>query len=251
LSLSSPSIFALAGAHGVQIDFATQQPVLAANTIYVAESVPHGGGQGIATFDAKTGTPGWGLRFLTTGPFTVANGLLYVQGETIVPGGSEIGLFAFDATNGAQLWVVPTSPCGQSNTLPVVADGKVYSDGQTFDASNGAFLWNWPVCPTGTAANDFPSRTTDISVSSDTVFVPYLNVKFGMLLGAFDAQTGRTRWTIGWSTVGPMGSTMPEPTATAPRPASACGTHPPRRPRTTSTRSWRTVSCTARRPTDI
>jgi len=76
-------------------------------------------------------------------------------------------------------------------------------------------LWNWPVCPTGTAANDFPSRTTDISVSSDTVFVPYLNVKFGMLLGAFDAQTGRTRWTIGWSTVGPMGSTMPEPTAPA------------------------------------
>ena len=63
-----------------------------------------------------------------------------------------------------------------------------YSDGQTFDASNGAFLWNWPVCPTGTAANDFPSRTTDISVSSDTVFVPYLNVKFGMLLGAFDAN---------------------------------------------------------------
>jgi outer membrane protein assembly factor BamB len=77
-------------------------------------------------------------------------------------------------------------------SVPVVANGRVYSSGGTFDAGTGARLWSWPVCQTGAA----------IAVTSTTVYVPYTTPAYGLLLMAFDANSGAVRWIIPWSTVG-------------------------------------------------
>jgi outer membrane protein assembly factor BamB len=49
-------------------------------------------------------------------------------------------------------------------------------------------------------------------VTSTTVYVPYTTQAFGLLLGAFDANTGAMRWSIPWSTVDPSEGS-PQPSA--------------------------------------
>ena len=96
-------------------------------------------------------------------------------------------LSAFAPATGVLQWSVPEPKCS-IRTSPVTAGGRVYVSGSTYDAASGADLWDWPVCPV----------TNLVTVSPNTVYVPYHPTATTTALSAFDAGTGAVRWSIPW-----------------------------------------------------
>jgi outer membrane protein assembly factor BamB len=105
-------------------------------------------GHDLYAFNEHDGTPSWihGFNDLATpgtNPPGVANGKVYVsagsQGST--------AMFAFDATNGTQLFSTPGASQWEHYLAPVVVGGSVYSEGGTyggmfaFDADTGVRQW--------------------------------------------------------------------------------------------------------------
>ncbi|HEY3723395.1 MAG TPA: PQQ-binding-like beta-propeller repeat protein [Acidimicrobiia bacterium] len=165
----------------------------------------HGAGDSIQAFDASTGARAWDLGFgpVTIGGPTAANGSTYVVAPHYQ--GTEPGdaLWAFDTKTGAEKWSVPAEQCSSAvfqQTDPVVANGKVYANGHTFDAATGRRLGGWAVCP----------ATSTLSVTSDTLYVPYRSSTMQPRLAALDASTGAFKWSTVWTsapadTVNPNG----------------------------------------------
>jgi hypothetical protein len=158
-------------------------PIVAAGKLFVV--IAHnGGGVTLDALDAQTGSRLWSFGSEVMPPVvTIADGLVYVT-DAILSGFTP-HVFALDSSAGTVRWQTDASRCDA--TVPVVANGKVYVDGDTFDAQTGTRLWSWPVCP----------ASPYLAVTSDSVYVPYQDPS-GLRLAAFDAQTGASRWSVPW-----------------------------------------------------
>jgi len=92
----------------------------------------------LQSFDATTGKPGWstslGDIYGVSGPPTAANGIVYCSYSQ--------ALFAFNETNGAQLWHTYAG----TNGGPAVTSTGVYQtytdEAQCFDPTTGTLLWD-------------------------------------------------------------------------------------------------------------
>jgi serine/threonine-protein kinase len=98
-------------------------------------------------------------------------------------------LSAFDAATGATKWAVPVAAPACRTTAAVVRGGRVYMGGATYDAVTGAELWKWPVCP----------DTNVVTVTPESLLIPYRSATGTARLQAVDAATGAARWSIPWN----------------------------------------------------
>ena len=92
----------------------------------------------LQAFDATSGKPGWSVSlgnvYGVNAPPTAANGIVYLTFSQ--------GLYAFNETNGAQLW---HSYAGTDGGPAVTSTGvfQTYTDfAQCFDPTTGTLLWN-------------------------------------------------------------------------------------------------------------
>jgi outer membrane protein assembly factor BamB len=145
--------------------------------IAVAGGVMYAVTDQLSAYDADSGALLWTKGVLFSWPLApaVANGAVYVNA------GGEV--YAFDALNGAQLWVSPTRPVYGA---PVVANGIVYVGGRTdrvfaFEAQTGALLWDVSV--------EWGSSRPTVANG-----VVYIAEGSGGDLTALDATSGRRLW---------------------------------------------------------
>jgi outer membrane protein assembly factor BamB len=61
--------------------------------------------------------------------------------------------------------------------------------GATFNAKTGTKLWDWPTC----------AASSVVTVTPDTLYVPYRSSTEASQLQAVDAATGAARWSIPWN----------------------------------------------------
>ncbi|MFF4235174.1 PQQ-binding-like beta-propeller repeat protein [Actinomadura geliboluensis] len=149
-------------------EYLISTPVVAGGQVFVGSEK-----RGLLAFDAKTGAPRWRYRTaqrIVTGP-AVASGLVYALSQDGV-------LHAVNARTGKLKW---RRTVGNTQADPMVDRGLVFCGGdalQALDASGGAVRWQ-----RGGAAHT-------PAVADGMVYVPS-----GKRLAAYDASTGRTRWT--------------------------------------------------------
>jgi hypothetical protein len=181
------------------ISGAASSPMIVADGVLLYKNFGvHGGNDGIYAADAQTGRARWATfaaNFGGGGP-TVSRGVVYrVANE---PFSSDLNhyLWAYDLQTGAFKWKALATPCPGATfeSVPVVANNRVYANGHTFDAATGRQLYNWPVCPVpgGQTFDQF------ISVSADRFYVPYLASDGAPRLASLDVQTGALKWSIPW-----------------------------------------------------
>jgi outer membrane protein assembly factor BamB len=144
----------------------------------------HGAPPELDVSDLRSGAFLWGTG-LDNSP-TVGNGLVYNIWFDYY-GTNRNYLHAYEAKTGKLRWESSAACPAGATTLPVVANGKVYSTGRTFDAASGKLLWNWPICPGGLSS---------VSVSPRLVFVSYMTAQNEARLAAFGANTGTLEWSI-------------------------------------------------------
>jgi outer membrane protein assembly factor BamB len=117
----------------------------------------------------------------------VAGDTAYFQ--EIQPPSYQRQLAALDSATGAVRWTVPLDPIQCGDTGQVVSEGRLYVRGKTFDATTGTKLWDWPTC----------AASSVVTVTPDTLYVPYRSSTGASRLQAVDAATGAARWSIPWN----------------------------------------------------
>jgi outer membrane protein assembly factor BamB len=115
-----------------------------------------------ATSNTLYGTPSYGA----------ATGAIYVASEYLDPNDGSGGfIYAYDISNGAQLWSpIPINDVSFSNIA--VNDSHIYFTTQnylnTIDISFGALQWRYPIDPSGASAPD--NSTPIIDASNNIIF---------------------------------------------------------------------------------
>ena len=158
-------------------------PVVVDGIVYVGSN--HKNEAGLAAVDVSTGEILWSVETLpppVTSP-AVADGTVLV--------GTGIGVSAFDATTGAELWSKP-GPTGTEMTFPpAVAEAIVYVASSprgiaALDPSTGEEIWGDEDLSMGAA---WPYMGGGIAVADGSVFVGGAQHLF-----AIDASIGSTLW---------------------------------------------------------
>ncbi|MEU8799446.1 serine/threonine-protein kinase [Spirillospora sp. NPDC048819] len=149
-------------------EYLLSTPVIAGGTVFAGSEKGN-----LLAFDAGTGKPRWTYRTsqrIVTG-LAAASGLVYALSQDGV-------LHAVDARTGRARW---RRTVGRTQADPIAAGGLVYSGGDAvhaLDASGGSVRWR------GSGAGRTPA------VAGGAVYVPR-----DKSLAAYDASTGRARWT--------------------------------------------------------
>ncbi|GAA0587414.1 outer membrane protein assembly factor BamB family protein [Actinomadura livida] len=149
-------------------EYLVSSPVVAGGQVFVGSEKGN-----LLAFDARTGKPRWtyrAARRIVTGP-AAASGLVYALSQDGV-------LHAVDARTGRLKW---QRTVGNTQADPIVAGGLVYCGGDALnalDAAGGSVRWR------GAGAGRTPAA------AGGAVYVPGEKK-----LVAYDASTGRARWT--------------------------------------------------------
>ena len=160
-------------------------PAVANGIVYVANnghySVSTGNyGEVLFAFNATTGVRLWentsGDTYFSSP--AVANGVVYI--------GSYGDVYAFNSTNGTQLWMSPTTTTGEVESSPAVVNNVVYvgdtnGDVWAFNANNGTQLWM-------NTTGDFIRSSA--AVANGVVYIGSYNDE----VYAFNANTGTLLW---------------------------------------------------------
>jgi outer membrane protein assembly factor BamB len=180
--------------------------IVADGLLLVRYGAIHGSTEEIDAIDSRSGQFRWGT-LAGSGP-TASRGVVYKVGSEPFSADTGNYLWANDLQTKALKWktLVPPCPGLMGNSVPVVANDRVYANGHTFDAATGRLLFNWPVCPASPAT----AATSLVSVSPDWLFVPYLAPDGAPRLASLDARTGALEWSISWVAAPPANPSAPK-----------------------------------------
>ncbi len=157
-------------------------PTVAGGKVYTFAGWGSGVAAEVIALDAVTGVVLWRSQLTRSADgseITVADGVAYV-------GGGDWNLYAFDATNGLQLWRIPVND--GITAPPSVAYGRVYAGSwggrfYSVDAISGTIRWT---------ANPGGALWSASSIANGLVYIGGGDDTFR----AFNAQTGALQWSF-------------------------------------------------------